>query len=543
MAAANPFHVPAIADAHDRFAVTVRTRTIVELLTKIDENLAAADGEVLALIGGYGCGKTHIAGEVLRHVDGRARGTYLRARGTFVGLFREFVDELGPDAVRAAMESRYRDAVADVIAGFGLPEDVARHLLAEATTSTHPEHSPWSSSRILLEQVQPTVEAELRDPTFAAALTLLLRTGFDDAVIEWIKGGKPAAVLVDRGIEHAIDTDVTALEALGVLLLLCGRGTVLVIDELHAVPLGGPGVVEAVKKLFEVAVAAGTVVVLAGAPDYLKALPGDVVQRIGRVLEVEPLTPRHVAELVTASQYGYDDRLDGTNTGLMWHIAELTNGNPRNVVRLCHQLYRHAVPARFTDAEVRDVALGLFRDATPEHVHTETSQVLTALRLPYTRDHGGADYFVPGLDVALLVVDAVLDDRDCTSVADRVEAVWAAGSPAWPQVIIVGNVVPSRYLARLTEICGAAPLCYDYRTFRDDLRDALAARIAGTTATTTAHEEAAAAFAAQDPGAVLLLDALGRAYDELCVAIPADWLPVALRSLSAELRAALRRRR
>jgi hypothetical protein len=542
MAAANPFSVPPIANPRDAFTITVSTPTINHLLHSVDAALTAAEGGVIALIGGYGAGKTHIAGELLRRVGDLPRPVYLESGGDALGLYRGFVRELGLDAIREAVQAHLRDAVTEVLAGSDVTTPIAELVHTGTMDVGRVVRELRLSESTILEGVKDTVASLVQDAEFAQVVTLLLRPGFDGAVYEWISGGPPGEVLADRGVTHAIAGETSALDALGRLLLLCGRGRVLVIDEMNRFALDAPGTVDALRKLFEVATRAGTILVLAGGPEFLGALPGDVQQRLRLTLKVVPLTAAQVAEFVRISQQDHLPVLDSGDPVLMGQLASVTNGNPRHLIRLCHQLYRRTEPV--TPAGVAQVALDLFRDAGTDHVRAEVGRTLRAHDLPFVHDHDLADFWIPAghTGCALVVVEGVFDPVTCEDVVDRGKRIRAMVSSPTALLIVACAVLPDEYHEVLAAAYGSEPLRYDYQSFDSDLSAAVEA-MTGPRPATAAHVDAVAAFAVPQAEPAVLLDALGHAYDELCEWIRPGSLPDRSRSLSEELRTAVRRRR
>ncbi|GAB3932815.1 hypothetical protein GCM10027614_02680 [Micromonospora vulcania] len=203
---------------------TVVTAAIRDATDHLDDYLRTGDGAVVAVVGDYGTGKTHLAVELLAHarrVTGAAgRATYLDAPGdTFLSLHRRFLTQLSREAVRDLLV-RYRTA----------PEAPA---------------SADSTDRLVL-RLREELSEVTTDPAFGTALALLLDPATEAAAWDWLSGNPPGPTLIAAGVAPSADVEATAVEAMGVLALLYGRRHerfVLVLDELDKIltAAGGPG--------------------------------------------------------------------------------------------------------------------------------------------------------------------------------------------------------------------------------------------------------------------------------------------------------------
>src|SRR5262249_48303045 len=163
-------------------------------------------GNVIAVVGDYGAGKTHLTAELLQHAAAnRAKNVhvmYLDARPAgFVELYRLFVEELDREEVHRQVRAYYDEAVIRDLEGSELTQPIAERLREDDRMDVRQVADRIGlGETALLAKVQLRLHQVTRNAAFAAALTLLLRPGFDDAVWRWLSGAKPDAILEERGI-------------------------------------------------------------------------------------------------------------------------------------------------------------------------------------------------------------------------------------------------------------------------------------------------------------------------------------------------------
>ncbi|HEU0089634.1 MAG TPA: hypothetical protein VFQ77_18645 [Pseudonocardiaceae bacterium] len=542
-ASTNPFVPTAVASAgeFDADPVTIRTPAIREAFRYLDIYLRAAPGEsgpssvgagnVIALVGDYGTGKTHLAGELRRrarrsvgtdghvmYIDAPAAGDVpavgetpavgdVRAAGTgpvvsgavgtsFVSLYRRFIDKLQESDVVRRVGRHYSDALIDYLDSSELTAAIAERLRVDRDIDVRdiaeqlgPGEAPLLGEveRRLREELTPSTEFE---NNFVTALTLMLRPGFQDAVWSWLAGSPPLPILTERGITTAIDTDEVALEAMGMFAVLYGRRNhrfVLVIDEVEKV-LSGPrrpegAVLGAFKKLLTVFAKARAFLVLAGLPDFLQSLEEDVRQRIGRVVHMSALSADNVRDFIIDSQrrLSPDADLEPFTPESVNYITQLTEGVPRKVIRLCYHAYRRAVEEGelVTPAMVREVARTHTNILSTEDIRARVRMVLGREGWEHSTNHmleasplARLDEWVyigdRGSGYGILVTDPVLDDDDFEQLNQRALAIRTAAPEIRTLLIINGYVEPD-ILALLGELFGVQPMVYHPRLFEDDL--------------------------------------------------------------------------
>ncbi|GLY38372.1 hypothetical protein Amsp01_043960 [Amycolatopsis sp. NBRC 101858] len=197
-------------------------------------------------------------------------------------------------------------------------------------------------------ELPSSLERKLRefisDRALVSVLMLLLRADLRTAAWDWLNGHLPDEHLRERGITWAIDSEVAALEAMASIAQLHGalrRKLLIVLDEVEVLRLS------AFRTLLEVVSASGVMLVLLGVPDLLDQLGADVRQRIGQVIVLTPFGVSDVRALIEQSQgvtTGHY-RLEPFTEEAVSHLVELSSGNVRTVIRLCHEAFRRATAA------------------------------------------------------------------------------------------------------------------------------------------------------------------------------------------------------
>jgi Cdc6-like AAA superfamily ATPase len=507
----NPFSPTAVARVTEQYpdVVTIPTEAIrsargsMELyLHSLSRALPAAGsrtGNVVAIVGDYGTGKTHLAVQLLhqarRAAGDRAQAMYLEApAGSFVALYRRFVAQLGRDDVRERVRDYYADVVADALGDAPLGE------VADGLRSGMLDPGAIVQNFGLMEsRLQRELRRRLRGVTdnesFAVALALLLRPGFESAVWEWFSGYEPDQILRERGITEANDTEQAAIEAMGVFALLYGRRDrpfVVIVDEVDKVLIAADqsrdGATLQLKRVLQVFAAAGSYLVLAGLPDFLHALGREIEQRFGQVIRMGKLTGAEVAGFIRESQahtFG-EPRLHPFDPEIANYLVKIADGNPRRIIRLCYHLYRRATQedTRVTEAMVRDVARRQLDVPGLDTVRDGVRRVLNNQGLPYERDQvldalrdRPVDYWIPvGPDVgcAILISETILRVDEATALNRQAEVIRRQRPDSEVLLVVVGYL-PGELADELSAAFGAEPIVYDRRSFEDDLAAAVKA--------------------------------------------------------------------
>ncbi|GIJ33027.1 BREX system ATP-binding domain-containing protein [Micromonospora sediminimaris] len=509
----NPFPSSAVAQIADGASTvfTIETPAIRRALRAMDTYLAGrADdprvpsGQVVAVVGDYGTGKTHLAAHLIRYAteqrSGGVQSMHLNAPpDTFISLYRAFADRLAQR--RELVHDRVRRYYAEIVAD-ELRASEATLPLAEKLAAGHidpvraVDRLSLFESEFLL-QLRERLRQVTGNVEFSQALTLLLRGGFEDAVWEWFSGRPPADVLRERGITGTItSSETTALQAMGVFALLIGHGShpfVVVIDELDQL-LTAAGrhedeALDAFKEMLRVFAASNTFLLLAGLPDLLSNMRRDVRDRIDEQIVMSPLTAVEVQAYVRNRQRG---RLAPFTEQTLAYVAELANGVPRGIISLCHRLWRRARDQRSTVTHpmVRQEARELYDSDGTVNVRDEIRQVLVASGYDnYVPGYfvGGTedtrvDYWVPvgsqGAGCGVLLAEPMLDEFDLATVQQRGRAV--RSQTDCELLLVVLGPFPDRFREQLLDAIGREPLAYRQRSFPDHFAvefKAMAARL------------------------------------------------------------------
>jgi hypothetical protein len=506
----NPFPATAVATGSE--LVTIETPAVREVRQLLDDYLTnptrAGAGNVIAVTGEYGTGKTHLAAEMVRHIGATAGGTTYTIAieatvGDFVALYKLFVSQLDHTDVLSRVREYYADIVAETLAQSELTQRLVPGLRTGKLDPVHVVDRLMLIDSDLLQRVGRTLEDVTRKEEFGIALTLLLRSGFDEAVWEWFEGRAPDQILVDRGIRDAIGTDELALEAMGVFALLYGhRGHsfVLLVDELHKLlsdarrPAGA--IVTAFKRLLEVFAAAHGLLILVGLEDYIDVVGADVVERIGRTIKISMLSAEDVEDYIIRSKAALGKAALGGPATLapftpdtVRYIVKITDGVARRVLRLCHHLYRRAVTqgTSVTEAMVREVARNQVVSVTLDSVRQEVRTVLDAEGLSYFRDYRvgtdartRVDYWVRLGDgetgCAVLITDGVFGPGEVNDLGDRAVLVRNA-APGSDMILVVVGLLPVEQRDALADLLGIEPLEYNQWTFHTSLSSIIGRRV------------------------------------------------------------------
>ena len=467
---ANPFSPTAVArmSGQGTDATTVVTAAIRDATSHLDDYLRTGDGAVVAVVGDYGTGKTHLAGELLAHprrvTGGRGQAIYLDAPGdTFLSLHRRFLARLTRTAVRDLVE-RYRMEPA----GSG----------------------PVGSTDLLARRLSEELAEVTTDPAFGTALAMLLDPATEAAAWDWLTGHPPGPALTAAGVTASGDVEATAVEAMGVLALLYGRRHerfVLVLDELDKILAAAgrpaPETMARFTRLLGVFTSAGALLVIAGLPDMLHLLGPDVRQRIGPIVRMSALTGEDVRAFIRQTQLraSGEARLAPFTVETTEYLTNLADGVPRRVVRLCYHLFQRAAQAGtpVTHVMVREVVRVQFDLASRQDVAADVRRVLTQDGWSYQRDHlvGSmrdlpVDYWIPleeqGAGCCVLLTESVLKSEEVDELNRRVVSIRAAVPDSEVILVVVGHL-PADFAAELSVTFGVEPIVHDPQSFAEDL--------------------------------------------------------------------------
>ncbi|MEO6087589.1 MAG: hypothetical protein ABIQ18_31215 [Umezawaea sp.] len=501
----NPFSPMAVAritdfDSHDSPEISIETDAIrlatshvtAYLRSSADEDHA---GTIIAIVGDYGTGKTHLAVQLVRYARAEltdpANAMYLDATAeSFIELYRRFMHKVGLAGVLSQVSDYYADVVAESLQSTGLTADTVEWLNSRDLQPEQVVERMGLMESALLRKVQGALRDVTENKAFGTALALLLRKGFEHSVWTWLTGGHPDQVLVERGITKPIDSEVAALEAMGVFALLFGgrrRRFVLVVDELDKIfSLSNqprPSTLAAFQTLLEVFAKAGACLVLAGLPDFRTVLGPSVRQRIAHTVTMAGLSKEEVAEFVQLAQGG--TALDPFTMDSIGYLTTVARGNARNVIRLCHRVFRIVdddgdPDALVTHEVVEQAARELFGTLSSDDIHGVVRRLLDAAGFDYHHDYllgageeSKADFWItfPGREggCAVLVTQSLLDSGNVAEVRRRVAGVKDAADGA-EIVVVVNGVLVDGAAIQVRELIGRDPLVHVERTFAEDFR-------------------------------------------------------------------------
>ncbi len=501
--AGNPFSPLAVAittDAateHPMIETSAVRKAERELREYLQATTLTGAGNVIAISGDHGTGKTCLAVRLIhiaRAESSPASAMYLDvASDHFTGLYSRFIRNLGRDGIRYRVNDFYADVVADSLTT-GTTMDIAALVRNRVIEPDEVVGGYQMMESALLRQVTENLKAELSSITdneaYATALALLLRPGFDDAVWDWFNGSAPHAALVERGVTHRIDDEVSALDALGVFALLHGRKGrrfVLVIDEIDKILTGRPistPVSKALQRLLQVFQNAGSFLVLSGLPEFHRALDSDVAQRIGTVIAMPSLQAYDVFTFIDLAERREPDLpYIEFPQATVERLVKLANGNPRQIISLCHALYRSAVEQQRPTVDtvmVENEIVDRTGDVTLEEVAAAVRDVLARENISYSTDQypGNRDSYVdfwietgPESGFAILLKDSVLAG-DVAALLVRLNAVHTVRDTV-EVVLIVANVLDPDAVQELTAHVLDQPVRYNPRSFTEDIQPLL----------------------------------------------------------------------
>lgn len=514
----NPFPISAVARLSPAGSetISIRTRAVKDVVRYVDQYLAASSaekpkgsgkrrhaqkqnsGNVIAVVGEYGTGKTHLAVEILHHIhavsDETVHAFYVDAPSdNFLTLYRErFFRQLDRADLLQRVTEYYADIVAEDLSDSPLTRELAARLKDRRLGPDELIHGLGLTEAAFRQQLQSRLKEITRHEDFGTALALAIRPEFQSAVWEWL-GGHPAdSALRERGITRTIDNDIAALEAIGVFAFLYGRQHhrfVLVIDEFEKVlSRGRPSArdeasVLAFKKLLEVFTQSRSLLVLSGLPDFLEFLPEDAQQRFATLVRPTALSFADAQEYIHhVLESAGDDAPDDDPFGddVTHYLVELAGGNARRIIRLCYHVYQSSLATGnpITRAMVREVAREQFEISAPDDVRADISRVFDGNGWDYARNRKLGedeatlvDFWLPvgeeNAGCAVLISQSMLHEADAESLLLRREAVKAAtGQPSFCVLVVNGYLAGS--LAAAVDERFDRVHAYSQRRFAED---------------------------------------------------------------------------
>ena len=492
----------------DQYLEATRVTEAVSKGKTKSRDLFADEGKVIVIQGDYGTGKTHLAIEILDRIERSRIPTHARARtiyrvapgGTFLTLYTDLIGkEITLDEVEGRVLEFYREIVANAL---------RKRPFADKLVSTL-ERGDADPQRVieqyglmeggLRQELHNRLSAVTGDGAFSTALILLLQPALRDAVWRWFNGGIPEPVLVERGIERPIQTDESALEALGVIALLYGRKNrrfVLIIDEMEKLVLTwerSPNAsIQAFKKLLEVFKAAGAMLVPCGLPDIFEVLPRDP-GRIDAFISPSKLSADDVRWYIEEIQKRAFKRrvLQPFDDDSIDYLVYLSGGTAREVVRLCYHAYERASATgqEITPAVIKEVAYDLSPGGGAELVRNEIARIFTDQGRKTDRNRvlgeisdPAVDFWIPvderGAGCAVIVSETILEERHVQRLTDQLDAIRSAAAQREAILVVSGYLADNLRQPLQDAFGGNSPIIYNPRTFADDFTIAVNSALA-----------------------------------------------------------------
>ncbi|WP_026421926.1 hypothetical protein [Actinokineospora inagensis] len=514
----NPYNVMAVASTSvvegDQATadVTVVTDAMRRAYRMLDDYLGAepesgSAGVVVALLGDYGLGKTHLAVRLVRRaraaLGGPTKAIYLDANAEdFRSLYLRFLREVGRDALIAQVRDYYADVVAAALQETGLSGDALQALTAGQVTPQKVIRELGMLESALLRRVQQTLVGVTGEHDFSTVLTLLLRNGFDDAVWQWLTGAEPDEILVDRGITRRIDNELAALEALRVIALLFSglrNRFVLVIDELDKIFSArhrpNDTLMARFQDLLAVSARTGACLVLCGLPDVWEVLTPAVRARIPVRVDLAGLTDEEITDFVLRSHEEVlgENGIEPFTPVSIRMIRRLTRGYARDVIRLCRKAFRladNAAVAANTEVLVDEAVLAAASAdefGAPDYDEVVNQIWRLAERSGWNprRDHmlgpspqARADFWItfPDFDsgCALIVTPSLADSAEIGRALARIAALRAA-QPGAEIVLVVVGVPTDTAVVQVRDLLGRDLLVVRPHSFGEDITAVLEA--------------------------------------------------------------------
>ena len=513
----NPFPPAAVARFSDlRPEVpTIKTAAVREIDSLVDGYLRATrvqgddgkdtsgehladEGKVFVIEGEYGEGKTHLAIELLDHVqESRDQGQFqprviyhVAPGGTFLVFYTDLMSRvITADEILGRVREFYADIVANALRERPFTSALVRQLEDDDADPQMVVERYALQEGALRQELHRRLSAVTRDESFSRALILLLQPELRTRVWDWFTGKPPSQVLTELGIKKPIMTDAQALEALGVIALLYGRKNrrfVLVIDEMEKLVLtwdrSSNASAQAFKQLLEIFRAAGALLVACGLSDMFTVLPRDPA-RIDAIIRPSPLTADDVRWYVEETQ----ERVSGVRMlrpfteDSITYLVYLTGGVAREVVQFCYEAYDYAAETghEITPGVVDTVARGRSSSGGMEIVRNDIDRLLSEqewradarwlLREPLDEV---ADFWIPAGErsagCAVLISDSVLEAEYAAALGERVTAIKAVGRRR-AVIVVVSGYLPVKLRQPLADALDGDPLIvYSPRTFDTD---------------------------------------------------------------------------
>ncbi|WP_146607676.1 hypothetical protein [Spongiactinospora gelatinilytica] len=486
-----------LADQESLHDLTVATPAVRSALQYVAAYLGgppptspAEAGRAMAIVGGYGSGKTHLAiriKETAAEVPG-AESKILAidaSQRRFSYLYRNTIlDMLGKADVRDLVTDYFSEVVASSLDDIQIFREVAAGLRERAIDPEKVVASLHLSGPALQADLKRRLRTEVEYAKFGRALALLATDEYADAVWEWLSGEPPGEELRALGVHDRISSDLDAYDALSVLTFLYSRKNrrvVLIIDEYEKL-LGHPGewnvsAVNAFEQLIKVFISVGGLLVFCGMPESLSKLPQSVHQRIG-VARLDPFTPEETLHLLRRRRRpGQPD----ISLEIAGYIRSLSGGLPRmslTLYRRAADLAEEERSGAITPAIVRSAVRRHYERAGLDYVGGTIRRLIEAGGWDFHADvmlgeNTTVDFWITrgegGAGVAVLITRSLLRAEDVDTLRGQIEAVRVA-TPSAEVIVVVNGYVSATLQGEVSHLIGRQPLVFDESRFGGDFR-------------------------------------------------------------------------
>lgn len=495
-----------------------------DLRENLTEYFESADsgrtrGRVMALVGGYGLGKSHIAEKLIGTVRERGSSQPIWVIGqpfTDMGsVYRNRIMHPRDDFnARAELERAVTDYHSDVVADLldrdesllqsEQERDYVRGLRERRIDPQKIAQTYDLDQELIQRRLREHLKGVTDHRAFATALALLLRRPFNSDVWDWLSGERPAQSLRDRGITGAIDGIQMTFDALAVFSFVygqVGKPYVLVLDDFEKVYSWRRKermlFINAFEMLVNCYVNEGGLLVFCIQPDSWGKLPPSLHERVSPFW-LNNWNARRTEELISAYVSGPAPRADAPapdapfapfTRPAVGEVAVISDGVPRRALRVCESAWNTALGARGEPATidrrvVHRAVRADYETRSTEEVYSLLDKALTeeqwgraagpeGLNDSVVAGHGHAPYWVrvaASSWIAIVPVGSVLGDDDVEAIRRVTDTVRDVFRSSHCEVLIVVNGQVSRTMRdRVTAVTDTVPLAVGERRFARDL--------------------------------------------------------------------------
>lgn len=501
----NPYSPTAVAVVTEQStAITVPTKPFQEARRLLDNYLGSTytatdpPGRVVSVVGEFGTGKTQLAAELWRRARKKDRDAFVMymdapQEGAFTELHQRFIRKLDKDDVSELLRDYHADVVADDLARTPGADEMAEKVRDGEIDPLDVTRAFDLMDSALRQTLQDRLITISDDPDLGTALTLLLDPQLTSAAWDWLAGEEPNDFLRDLGISRRIDSESDALRTMLAFARLYRHRAIrfiLIMDEFDKTLTAAAEIGTAVgdfRRTLEQFEQAGAFIVLSGLTDMLKVIGEETLQRFGRIIRMTPMTPRDVRIFIQRSHAKTrgDDALTPFTPHAVDYLVGLTNGVPRPVIRLCHNLYQEVMDtgAEMTEAMIREVARERIDFPSLRDVRREAIRLLHQEGVPYAsgtlrdaEDETIVDVWVQNAvgerQCAVIILSSVLTPDDVTHARRRADAARADATELEIILVVVGYLA-DEVAADLQTLSAIAPIEYHRHTFPEELNRAV----------------------------------------------------------------------